>query len=419
MRDKKIHTLLKTLGPGLLYAGAAIGVSHLVQSTRAGAMFGFSLVWAILLANLFKYPFFEFGPRYASATGESLIDGYKRLGYWAVILFLIVTVLTMFTIQGAVTIVTAGIAMKIFPWLNISAIGWVLLLLGICTGVLVLGKYGILDSLMKYIIVVLAICTVTALIAALLYAENTSKTVVSSFNWSSDTDRSFLIALMGWMPAPIDIAIWHSLWTLAKRKDTGYKASLKESLFDFNIGYWGTVILAICFVSLGALVLHSSGQELSPKGAVFASQIIGIYTSSLGNWSYPIIAIAAFATMFSTTLTCLDAFPRVLRRTTEVLLPHVEEDKHRKLYWFWIGTVVSGAIFLLIFLKDNMTQFIDMATILSFLTAPILAYLNFKLVMSKHTPEEARPGKLLKAISIAGLVFLSAFSVLFLYWKYF
>ena len=73
-------SLLRSLGPGLLFAGAAVGVSHLVQSTRAGADFGFSLLWALLLANLFKYPFFQFGPRYAAATGETLLDGYKKLG---------------------------------------------------------------------------------------------------------------------------------------------------------------------------------------------------------------------------------------------------------------------------------------------------------------------------------------------------
>ena len=71
---------LKQLGPGLLYAGAAIGVSHLVQSTRAGANFGFTLIWVIVIAHFFKYPFFQFGPRYASATGESLLDGYKKMG---------------------------------------------------------------------------------------------------------------------------------------------------------------------------------------------------------------------------------------------------------------------------------------------------------------------------------------------------
>ncbi len=73
---------IKKLGPGFLFAGAAIGVSHLVQSTRAGADFGFGLLWALILINLVKYPFFQFGPRYASATGESLLEGYSKMSKW-------------------------------------------------------------------------------------------------------------------------------------------------------------------------------------------------------------------------------------------------------------------------------------------------------------------------------------------------
>ncbi|MDP6582924.1 MAG: hypothetical protein QF681_19940, partial [Vicinamibacterales bacterium] len=63
-------------GPGLLWAAAAIGLSHLVQSTRAGALAGFGLSGVILLAVILKYPFFEYGPRYAAATGSSLVEGY-------------------------------------------------------------------------------------------------------------------------------------------------------------------------------------------------------------------------------------------------------------------------------------------------------------------------------------------------------
>ncbi|MDX1673143.1 MAG: Nramp family divalent metal transporter, partial [Balneolaceae bacterium] len=100
----------KSLGPGLLIAAAAIGVSHLVQSTRAGANYGFALVWAVVLANLFKYPFLEFGPRYAIATGESMVEGYKRLGRWAIWIFVVLTVGTMFAVQAAVTIVSASLA---------------------------------------------------------------------------------------------------------------------------------------------------------------------------------------------------------------------------------------------------------------------------------------------------------------------
>ena len=63
-------TFWKALGPGLLWAGAAVGVSHLVQSTRAGANFGFATLLVILVANVAKYPAFSFGPRYAAATGR-------------------------------------------------------------------------------------------------------------------------------------------------------------------------------------------------------------------------------------------------------------------------------------------------------------------------------------------------------------
>ena len=67
---------LAVLGPGILFASTAIGVSHLVQSTRAGAIAGFGLLWAVVAANVAKYPFFEFGSRYANATGP-LVKYYK------------------------------------------------------------------------------------------------------------------------------------------------------------------------------------------------------------------------------------------------------------------------------------------------------------------------------------------------------
>ena len=75
-----MKALLKALGPGLLFASMAIGTSHLVLSTKAGAQYGWIMVIPILLANLFKYPFFEFGIRYTTVTEKSLIEGYTNLG---------------------------------------------------------------------------------------------------------------------------------------------------------------------------------------------------------------------------------------------------------------------------------------------------------------------------------------------------
>ena len=82
----RLHSLRSALGPGIIWAGAAIGVSHLVQSTRAGATFGLGLIGVVVFANLYKYPAFSFGPRYAAATGTSLLEGYRQEGTWALVL---------------------------------------------------------------------------------------------------------------------------------------------------------------------------------------------------------------------------------------------------------------------------------------------------------------------------------------------
>lgn len=68
------------LGPGILMASAAVGGSHIVMSTQAGAMYGWQLVFIIILANLFKYPFFRFSAHYTLDTGKSLIEGYAEIG---------------------------------------------------------------------------------------------------------------------------------------------------------------------------------------------------------------------------------------------------------------------------------------------------------------------------------------------------
>ena len=139
---------IQKLGPGLLFAGAAIGVSHLVQSTRAGADFGLGLLWALLLVNFFKYPFFQFGPRYALATGESLLSGYAKLGRGVIVTYFILSILTMFTIQTAVTIVTAGLAVELFG-ISSNIVYWGVVITLLCATLLSFGRYGLLDRGMK------------------------------------------------------------------------------------------------------------------------------------------------------------------------------------------------------------------------------------------------------------------------------
>lgn len=406
----------KSLGPGLLMAAAAIGVSHLVQSTRAGATYGLALVWAVVLANIFKYPFLEFGPRYAIATGESMIEGYQRLGSWAIAIYIFFTIGTVFVIQAAVTVVSASLAAEL-TGLALSPLLWSIILLAICIVLLLSGQYSALDGAIKLIMAVLAISTVVAFGAALFRGGQHEVAHLYPDIWNV-AGVSFLIALMGWMPIPIDAAAWHSLWTLEREKQTSYRPMLKESLLDFNISYIGAALLALGFVGLGALVMYGSGESFASSGTAFAGQLISLYTGSLGNWAYTIIIICAFTTMFSTTLTVADAYPRVISRFVKVLMPGMlNEIGSLRLYRMLLIIIPIFSLGVLYFMGEAFTLLIDFAATLSFLTAPVLAYINYRLVTSAHVPRSCRPRPWLKWLSLGGMIFLTLFALLYIYWQ--
>ena len=398
--------MFKSLGPGLLFAGAAVGVSHLVQSTRAGADFGFGLLWALLIAALFKYPFFQFGPRYAAATGETLLDGYKKLGKGILVVSYSISFVTMFIIQAAVTIVTAGLAVNLFGLFDMTT--WSILITILSISLLLIGKYKLLDSLMKYVILVLTICTLIAVSVALM-KNNQAFTFTQVFP-KGTIEITFLIAFLGWMPAPLDVSVWQSIWSLEKDKATLKTTTTKQAIFDFNVGYVGTIFLAVCFVILGALVMYNSGESFSNKGDVFASQLIALYTQNLGKFTYIFISIAAFTTMFSTTVTTLDASPRTMSKANDLLF----SEKIKLGYWFWIILLGIGTYIILRYFRDNMGLLVKIATILSFLTAPFYAILNFILISGKHTPKKHQPSLYLKILSVCGIIFLIVFSAWFL-----
>ena len=413
----KVNSTFKyAFGPGLILAAAAVGVSHLVQSTRAGADYGFTLVWAVILASLMKYPFLEFGPRFAAATEKSLIEGYERMGGWSLWIYIIFTVGTMFAIQAAVTIVTASLAIEL-TGIDLPLLAWCAIILAICISILIKGQYSALDSMIKVVMVVLSLSTLVAFAVAFFNGYTPALTKAPSI-WNV-AGITFLIALMGWMPIPIDAAAWHSLWTLERSKQTNHRSTLRESLLDFNIGYIGSAILALIFLGLGAMVMFGTGVSFSSAGAAFAGQLIDLYTQTLGEWAHWIIVICAFTTMFSTTLTVTDSYPRVSREIIRVLNPGSVKISRIFSYRNLMILISLTSVCLLYITGSQFTYIIDLATSLSFLTAPALAYINYKLITSDQLDEAFKPKKWLILLSWFGMIFLTAFALIFFYWRFF
>jgi len=420
------------LGPGLLFAAAAVGVSHLVQSTRAGAVYGLSLVGLVLLANVVKYPAFRFGPQYAAATGTSLLEAYRRQGRWALVLYAVVTVGTMFTVQAAVTVVTAGLALATLG-VSGSPIVVSAALMAVCAAMLAVGRYHWLDRITKVLVGVLTVCTLLA-----------TALVLPRVDWSGSLwlDPSaidaktlfFVAALVGWMPSAIDVSIWQSLWTVARKHDTRHAPTLRESMLDFHVGYVGTAILAVCFILMGAGVMHGSGAQFSPSAGKFAGQVIGLYTQTLGEWARPLIGASAFAVMFSTTLTVIDGFPRAFatliarfrsaERSEDVTDSahdgafELDQPTQRRTYWVLVAVLFVGSMTVLLLLLHSLKTLVDVATTLSFLTAPVLAVLNHRAMLSAEVPAEYRPRPWLVVMSSVGIAFLGSFALYYLYARY-
>jgi len=414
----KISNFLKTLGPGILFASTAIGVSHLVQSTRAGAEYGFDLLWLVLLTNLLKYPFFEYGSRYASATGTSLIDGYKRIGNWMLWLYFIITIASMFFVTAAVGAVTAGFLDNLFGISSIIENGTfitTIVLFIICFMVLVLGKYNVLDKLIKIIGSTLLISTLLAFMLTLFKgpAEQISEFQTPEI-WST-VGIGFMIALMGWMPTAVDLSTWNSLWTIERIKETGYKPSLKETLLDFNFGYITSALLSICFITMGAYLVFGTGKTMPDNSAGFANEVVNLYTITIGNWSYLIIAAAAFSIMFGTSIAVFDGYARSLKRTTELLFfKNNETANNRNIYIISLLTLTLGGFIIIWKFGSSLRFLIDLAMTISFLIAPLIAIINFRLVSKKYVAKAAIPPAWMKFLSWLGIVFLTGFSIFYI-----
>ncbi len=408
-------TLIKNLGPGLLFASMAIGTSHLVLSTKAGAQYGWIMVIPIILANIFKYPFFEFGVRYTNVTNKTLIEGYLNRGKGYLWFYAFITLFTTFTILAALYSVTAGLFINLFKVTGYETSHIALALFIFISALLIIGRYKLLEVSLKFVVTILFVALVITTAIVIYKGQVATVADFKPIPIFENASILFLISLMGWMPTTVEASSWISLWSIEKWKTQEQKPSLKESLQEFNIGYFMTAILAVFFLIIGWFTLYGTNTELSGNSIVFADQVVSLFTTHIGSWAYLFIAISAFATMFSTCMTAHDAVTRVSLDIIDLLSPKVKLSDKR--IFFAIGVVLLAMVNYMVLssFAANMGKLVALATFVSFVVAPIIGYMNLRNVMSEDVQESDRPKRWLQLLTYAGIVFLSFFSLYYLY----
>jgi Mn2+/Fe2+ NRAMP family transporter len=407
---------VRWLGPGLVMAATAIGASHLVLAPTAGAAYGWSLLWLMTFSHLYKYPAFEFGPRFAVATGTSLVEGYARVPGprgWALWVFLVGTVVQGVTVLAGVLSVAAAVAHAALPF---PVPVWCVILGASGAGLLKSGRFAGLSAVSKWMLLGLAAMTAIAFFATPPPAEAWVALVRPDLPAGS---LVLVAAILGWMPTGIDVSVWHSMWALERREAWTERAGvhpdrslrvLATARADLWVGYGLSLVLAIMFLALGVAVLRPAG--VVPQGAEVAVTIARLYTAVLGEWAFYPFLVAAFFGMVSTTYGVMDGFPRAFARTVRRLRP--DSPAEARLFWGFLCGSLALALVEVVAFPDPLLL-VTLAAVTSFLLAPLLSLLNYWCVTRQIDDARLRPGMALRIWAVAGIACATAAAALFLY----
>ncbi|WP_367107421.1 NRAMP family divalent metal transporter [uncultured Psychrobacter sp.] len=415
MSDRIAHNLNRNVerksfdwrifGPGILVASAAIGGSHLISSTQAGAIYGWQLAIIIILSNFLKYPFFRFGTDYVYKTGESLIAGYFRKSKTYLAIYLVLSMFASVVGTGAVALLCAVILGFMLPAsMELSTVTLSVIVMGFSWVFLIAGHYKLLDNVTKWIIIALTLGSLIAVIIAAGKPSVMTTDFVSISPWNLAT-LGFIVALMGWMPAPMEFSAINSMWISAKIKEDN--TTHREGLIDFNVGYTVSTILALVFLALGVFVQYGSGQEIQTAGGAYVGQLISMYTATIGEWSRLLVAFIAFMCMFGTTLTSIDGTARANSECLR-LFKGAKEISTTQIR-FWTTYASAGGLIIIVFFTGQLGSMLKFAMIAAFIAAPIVGWLNYRLIRDHKKLSIA-----MNVWAITGLIFLIGTALLFL-----
>jgi Mn2+/Fe2+ NRAMP family transporter len=371
--------ILLLVGPAFIWSAEYIGTGEVLLATRAGAVLGTAILWAVVLGILLKYWIGMAGARYTACTGEGMVDLFARVPgprNWAVWIVLVVQLFAGALSIGAVATAAGAFLNRLVPALPGSAAGWIVA--GFAFVVAWTGAFDLLKGVMTFFVLLI--------VGGALYAA------VHVFPGLGELARSLtfqlpgvppwaaaqgvepnpwreIMPLLGWGAGGFASQVWYTYWVLGAgygaAAGRGYgepadraalggmtRAAAEEIKGWCRVVYVdATIALAIGVVVTSAFVLAGSGvlrpQQLVPKGdgVELAGNIAAIFSSQWGAIGGTIFLVAAVAALVGTLLGQLAGWPRLLADAFRLAVPAV----HRRFAWR-----TQFRFFLVLFFATNM-----------------------------------------------------------------
>jgi Mn2+/Fe2+ NRAMP family transporter len=403
---KTLKEKLALIGPGIILAAAAIGSGELILTPRAGALYGLSITWVILVSVVYKL-FLTLGlARYTIGTGEDIFVGFSHLPgprYWFVWMMGAIYLIGAVGYSG-ISLACGSALYALFP--SLTMVQWAVIVVILAYALLLSGSYGPVEKA--------AFVLSFILIAGVLYSLAALRPDITWFfkgitpklpHGSTQT----VVSLLGWTAGGTSTLIY-SFWILEKgigrKKASGenFKGWLSLIRWDTGISYFMMILISFAFLTIGVLVLSTAGIDggpLIPAREETTSVLSRLLTVAAGPQTKFIFLFAALAILYSTVIGLVDGKSRALRSATRIIFPKSRKISSKNMYRLY-ATLMCLIIFAFLFTERPVVLIV----LISAVEAPVLSLSALSLIylMHKRLPRAMRPGIAWYTIIISGTV---------------
>jgi Mn2+/Fe2+ NRAMP family transporter len=243
------------VGPGIVVAATGVGAGDLVATLIAGSRFGYALLWAVVLGVVVKIALAEAVGRWHLATGSTIFTGWRSLGSWTSMYFVVYVAIWGF-VYGATAMSSAAMPLAaLFPAVDLKI--WAVLM-GLAGFTMVwFGHYQFFE---KITAVLVGMMFVTVVGLAIIAAPNLPAMVTGLVPLIPPGGVLYTLALAGGVGGTITLAAY-GYWLREKGWYT--PKWMKVMRIDNAMAYVLTGIFVIAMLIVGAEVVRAAGVTLS------------------------------------------------------------------------------------------------------------------------------------------------------------
>lgn len=424
---------LKWLGPAFIWMLSAAGSGELLFTPRIASQYGYTLIWALVLAVLMKWFINREIGRYTVCTGATFFQGLtsisekSRVLLWLIVVpQLIVAVATMAGLAGAA--ITSLITI-----FDIHPVGLVIGVLAFTTTIIYLGQYKAIEKITTILAIIISLTVLTAAISAGPNLDAMAKGFIPKPSDNLKFDE--ILPWLGFMLAGAAGLMWFSYWTAARgygaaaagidegidamRLNMEKKQQLKEWIKHMTIANTlavvGALVVAFSFLILGTELLQPKG--LIPEENKIAATLGQLLAGIWGQAGFWFMIIAVFIIFLSTILADQDGFGRMFTDGIRLLIGKpgsdikwLNKNSLQKLFVIALGVFPAIAYIIV----GEPVGLLKIAGVIEACHIPIVTALILYL-NHKKLPKELKPSKFsFIGTCIAGITF-TTFAFIYIY----